>query len=153
MHSPTNRSRTGASPAQRPIATINSGGRPNTLNLQTRDLNSLLDTLDRHAEGERPSIKRGFVRWPFRHASIRMEIVQGSGARAAITVACRNLSRGGVFSACREPGVQVRFIGHSGIVVIIYTQPPYAVSVIAERGFERKLPLSGKLEIHRMWNL
>ncbi|MFA6045264.1 MAG: PilZ domain-containing protein [Phycisphaerales bacterium] len=67
-------------------------GRPNTLNLQSKSLDSLLDMLDA-AEGG--SNRRRYTRWSFRHKSVELRIVQNGGG-TSIKVAARNLSREGV---------------------------------------------------------
>ena len=67
-------------------------GRPNTLNLQAKSLDSLLDTLD---ASEGTSSKRRFTRWSFRQKSVELRVIQSGGA-TSIKVAARNLSREGV---------------------------------------------------------
>lgn len=67
-------------------------GRPNSLNLHAKSLDSLLDMLDA-AEGG--SHRRRHTRWAFRHKSVELRLVQSGGA-TSIKVAARNLSREGV---------------------------------------------------------
>lgn len=67
-------------------------GRPNTLNLQEKSLDSLLDVLDA-AEGG--SQRRKHTRWSFRHKSVELKLVQSIGS-TSIKVASRNLSREGI---------------------------------------------------------
>jgi CheY-like chemotaxis protein len=70
-------------------------GRPNTVNLEQSALEALLDELDAGSEGADSSKRRGYVRWPFRKASIRVSLVQGDNMETELSMACRNLSRGG----------------------------------------------------------
>ena len=68
----------------------------NTLRLAGHELTKLADDLD-HASGSSDgSFKRVHRRWPFRHASVRMEVSHPSGATTALHYACRNISSGGV---------------------------------------------------------
>ena len=74
---------------------VAAGGRPNSIGLGERELTELLDKLE--ASGtDGAAAKRDFVRWPFRHVSIKIQIFHPGGAVSAITVACRNLSRAGM---------------------------------------------------------
>jgi len=77
--------------AGRPVA----GARPNTLGLGQRELGELLDRFE-SPEPLSGRIKRDFVRWPFRHTSLRIQVFHPGGATAVITVACRNISRAGL---------------------------------------------------------
>ena len=70
-------------------------GRVNSLGLDGQDLESLLDSLD-GGDGHGAYKRRDFVRWPFRHASLRFHILHSDGSAARIQVACRNLSCGGM---------------------------------------------------------
>jgi CheY-like chemotaxis protein len=83
--------------------------RPNTLGLDRGQLIPLLDRLDfALGPGER-SLRRGFVRWPFRKETIELRFKHPGGTFAAIRVACRNLSRGGLsvlHSAFVHPGTE-----------------------------------------------
>lgn len=70
-------------------------GRPNTVNLEQRALEELLDELDDRSGASDASKRRHFVRWPFRQTSIRMHVTQALGMSSDLEVACRNLSCGG----------------------------------------------------------
>ncbi len=78
-----------------------SGHRPNSVNLSGADLERLLAELDRPpGQSETPAAKkRGFVRWQYRPLGVQMRVEQSGGggisSDATVTVACRNLSRGG----------------------------------------------------------
>ncbi|MFA6045265.1 MAG: PilZ domain-containing protein [Phycisphaerales bacterium] len=67
-------------------------GRPNSLNLRGKAMESLLEMLD---ACERPSSRREYSRWQFRRESIEMRLVQ-SGGSTNIKVLTRNISRGGL---------------------------------------------------------
>jgi twitching motility two-component system response regulator PilH len=77
--------------------------------LPARELAELLDQLD--GPDPHPSvIKRDFVRWPFRRASIAVRLVHPGGACSTLAVACRNISRGGMgvlHNAYMHPGTRV----------------------------------------------
>ncbi|HYF14526.1 MAG TPA: response regulator [Phycisphaerales bacterium] len=73
---------------------ITAAERPNTLNLNQRDLVSLVEKLEA-GDKNKPPVRREFSRWPFRHATIRVVLSQPSGAEVTLKLACRNLSRGG----------------------------------------------------------
>jgi CheY-like chemotaxis protein len=88
---------------------ITAAERPNTLGLHQRDLVSLIELLEAQDKGK-PTARRDFTRWPFRHATIRVTLLQPSGAEVNLKLACRNLSRGGVsllHNAFVHPGSQV----------------------------------------------
>jgi CheY-like chemotaxis protein len=70
-------------------------GRPNTVNLEQRALDELLDELDERSGASEASKRRDFVRWPFRQTSIGLRITQAGGITSTLEVACRNLSCGG----------------------------------------------------------
>lgn len=70
-------------------------GRPNTIGLQARDLDALLDQLDA-ASDEADNRRRDFVRWPLRRASVRIHVIHQDNTAARIQVACRNISCGGM---------------------------------------------------------
>lgn len=40
--------------------------------------------------------RRDFIRWPFVHASVRMKMHNGDGLQSEFSVACRDLSKGGI---------------------------------------------------------
>lgn len=69
--------------------------RINSLGLEGQDLDAFLDSLE---DGTGPDAfkRRDFVRWPFRHASLRFHVLHADGSAARIQVACRNLSCGGM---------------------------------------------------------
>jgi CheY-like chemotaxis protein len=70
--------------------------RPNTLGLESRHLDVLLNHLD-SPEGEaKGNSKRSFARWPFRRTAIKITIFHPGGSEVSLRLACRNLSRGGV---------------------------------------------------------
>lgn len=78
-----------------------SGHRPNSVNLAGAELDRLLAELDGppgQPEGAGAK-KRGFVRWQYRPLGVQMRVEQSGGggisSDATVTVACRNLSRGG----------------------------------------------------------
>lgn len=92
-------------------------GRPNTVNLEQSALEALLDELDAGSEGPDASKRRGYVRWPFRKASIRVNLVQGDNMETELSMACRNLSRGGASLLHRS------FL-HTGSRVRLYLPDP-----------------------------
>src|SRR5262245_25079873 len=69
--------------------------RPNTLGLQPRSLDALLDHLD-DPEDPKAVARREFVRWPFRRTTIHISIFHPGGSMVSLKLACRNLSRGGL---------------------------------------------------------
>ncbi len=82
--------------------------RVNTLGSQAKNLNDLLDELDR-APGTRSS-KRNHARLPFRAQAIATTIRQADGGEVHLRLACRNLSIGGMsllHSAYLHPGTSV----------------------------------------------
>lgn len=68
----------------------------NTLRLAGHELNKLAEELDLASAAGGAAFKRTHHRWPFRHASIRMEVSHPSGATTSLHYACRNVSSGGV---------------------------------------------------------
>ncbi len=84
-------------------------GRPNTINLDQRALDELLNELDDSSSAE-SARKRDFLRWPFRQTSIRIRIAQSRGIESELEVACRNISCGGasvLHSSYIHPGSKV----------------------------------------------
>lgn len=72
-------------------------GRLNTLGMGHKDLAQLHELLDSKGEAPEARRKRGFVRWPFRLASLPLKVMQpGSCIASELRVACRNLSAGGM---------------------------------------------------------
>lgn len=84
---PIRRVTTGTQPAK--------AGRPNTVNLEQRALDDLLNELDEKSGASEAAKRRDFVRWPFRQTSISLRITQAGGITSTLEVACRNLSCGG----------------------------------------------------------
>lgn len=83
-------------PGPNPRARIRpESGRPNSLGLHQRELAELLDQLD-GPDAPPKSIKRDFVRWPFRRTAIPVRLTHPNGIAADISVACRNISGGGI---------------------------------------------------------
>ena len=85
-------------------------GRPNTVGLHERELGELLDRFDAPEAGP-GNPKRDFVRWPFRRTSVQVRLIHPSGAITSVSVACRNISRGGVsaiHNAYLHPGTKCR---------------------------------------------
>ncbi len=81
--------------------------RPNSLGIHQKQLESLLDQVDRARVDTHAPKRRRFVRWPFRQETLVMRISHPGGSVAAVKVACRNLSHGGVsilHSAFLYPG-------------------------------------------------
>ncbi|GAB4383875.1 MAG: hypothetical protein Kow0022_04840 [Phycisphaerales bacterium] len=88
---------------------MENSGRQNTLGSQARGLEALLDELDRAADGN-AAIHRTHVRWPFRHAGITAHLTQPDGGDVTLSLACRNLSVGGMsvlHSAFLHPGTRI----------------------------------------------
>lgn len=88
---------TQAKPGAAPAA----GQRPNSVNMGGADLERLLAELDGPPGAENSAAKkRDFVRWQFRVDGVQMRVEQSGGggvsSNATVTVACRNLSRGGI---------------------------------------------------------
>lgn len=69
-------------------------GRPNSVNLKSHALESLLDRLDTPANAAQHG--RNFVRWPFRREALEVRMLHPGGSFVSIRVACRNISRGGI---------------------------------------------------------
>lgn len=74
---------------------ITAAERPNTLGISQRDLVTLLQKIEAAEKGKAP-VRRDFTRWPFRHATVKVTLVQPSGGEVHLRLACRNLSRGGI---------------------------------------------------------
>jgi CheY-like chemotaxis protein len=88
-------------------ADVVSRPRPNSLGIHQKQLESLLDRVDGARDDAQAPRRRRFVRWPFRQETLLMRISHPGGSVAAVKVACRNLSHGGVsilHSAFLYPG-------------------------------------------------
>lgn len=88
---------------------VANAGRQNTLGAQGRGLDALLDELDRSGDG-RVSRHRTHVRWPFRRASVTAHLTQPDGGDVTLSLACRNLSVGGMsvmHNSFLHPGTMV----------------------------------------------
>jgi CheY-like chemotaxis protein len=72
------------------------GKKLNSLRLDDRTLNAVLDRLDGEPEGQSPSTHRTYVRWPFRHTDIEVALTHPGGTKSSVLMACRNLSCGGI---------------------------------------------------------
>jgi CheY-like chemotaxis protein len=79
----------------KPGLKITAAERPNTLGINQRDLVTLLQKIEAAEKGKAP-VRRDFTRWPFRHATVKVTLVQPSGGEVQLRLACRNLSRGGI---------------------------------------------------------
>lgn len=87
------------------------GGRLNTVGLSERELSGVLGRL----EGGPPAkpgrgVKRVFARWPFPRTSVDVSVIHPGGSKTELSMACRNLSRGGIgllHSAYMYPGSRV----------------------------------------------
>ena len=69
--------------------------RLNSLNLTSKKLEQVLDLLDRGTDRGRHT-DRVDARWPFRQASISVQIEHPGGSSVEVLMACRNLSRSGI---------------------------------------------------------
>jgi DNA-binding response OmpR family regulator len=70
--------------------------RPNSVNLSAPALEALLDRLDEPESKGNASLKRGYVRWPFRRLAVTVGLIHPGGNTVNIRVAGRNLSNGGI---------------------------------------------------------
>lgn len=78
----------------------------NTIRLAGKDLERVLDDIDTQPP-DGAGYKRTFVRWPFRHGGVRIEVLEGSRICSSLRYACRNISGGGMsvmHSAYVHPG-------------------------------------------------
>jgi CheY-like chemotaxis protein len=81
-------------------------GRPNSLGLDAKKLDSLLARVDGR-NGSAARRRRKYVRWAFRKITVELQINHPGGSAITCRVACRNLSCGGigvVHSAFLYPG-------------------------------------------------
>lgn len=69
--------------------------RPNSLGISQAVLDALLERLETTSRSQ-AAVARGAVRVPFRRLSVAFTVLHSDGTAAHMTVACRNLSRGGV---------------------------------------------------------
>jgi len=111
------------------------GHRPNSIGIQSRELEQLCNLLDVRTSAE-AARKRDFIRWPFRHASLRLRIIHPGATTVQITVACRNLSCGGV-------SVMHSAYVHTGSPVIITLPHPKLGSVDVDGTVSRCTHLRG----------
>ena len=82
------------------------GERPNSIGFDETTLDKLLDLLDKR-EGEGGSLKRVFVRWPYRKGTVEIRLIEPMGSTRSIKMASRNISNGGLsllHSAFQYPG-------------------------------------------------
>ncbi|MFG0327187.1 MAG: response regulator [Phycisphaerales bacterium JB037] len=99
-----------------------SSARANTLGLDGRALDSLLEHLDQVGDGTKS--KREFVRMEFRKKSLPLKLTQAQGQSVVLRVVCRNLSRGGMavlHNAFVHPGTKCATVlnhARSGSTVI-----------------------------------
>ncbi len=68
----------------------------NSLRLDERMLNAVLDKLDTELDNQGVNTHRTYVRWPFRHTDIEVALTHPGGSKSSVLVACRNLSCGGI---------------------------------------------------------
>lgn len=84
--------------------------RPNTLGMNSKKLDEVLDILDRGGAADPSStVSRADARWPFRQPSVRVRVVHPGGTEVELRMACRNLSRNGaglLHSAFLYPGTR-----------------------------------------------
>lgn len=67
----------------------------NSIRMDLARLQKLLDLLDGKEAGKSKT-HRKFVRWPFRHLCVSLNILHQDGSRSTMGVACRNISCGGL---------------------------------------------------------
>ncbi len=75
--------------------TASERARLNSLNLSSKKLEQVLDLLDRGA-GRGVNAGRIDARWPFRQASVPVQIEHPGGSCVEVRMACRNLSKSGI---------------------------------------------------------
>ena len=88
---------------------VPTGRRPNSVGLGQRDLELVLNQIDRPGPGAAAK-RRAFVRFEYRCLSVRLDILQKDGAAPSVLVATRNLSAGGLsllHSAYAHQGAEV----------------------------------------------
>ena len=102
------------------------GTRANTVGFEEKNLDALLDSLDKKSSSQPTNVKRTFARWPFRMGSIKLALEHPGGSRVELTVACRNLSRGGT-------GVLHSAYVHTDTPCVIYLPKPDG-SLVKRRG-------------------
>jgi CheY-like chemotaxis protein len=88
----------------------------NTIRMAGSDLQKLQAELDLNSRNE-PSHKRSHHRWPFRHASVKIEVEHPGGATSTLNYACRNISAGGI-------SVLHSSFMHLGTKVIVFVPLP-----------------------------
>jgi len=67
----------------------------NTIRMARGDLERLQEELDLVPVGG-AALRRSHVRWPFRHAGVRIDVLAGGRVASSLHYACRNLSSGGL---------------------------------------------------------
>lgn len=89
-------------PDRSPVSRASKGSRvtprvSNTLNMDGAGLDRFLDARDAKQAGSKDeSFRRRHVRWPYRVATLRVEFSHPGGSDTKLSLACRNLSAGGV---------------------------------------------------------
>ncbi|MBS0195780.1 MAG: response regulator [Planctomycetes bacterium] len=112
-------------------------GRVNTLGIQQRDLEMLLEELDR-TQSDDCNLRREFIRRPFRRATMRMHILPQGGPKLEIKVACRNLSAGGA-------SILHSAYLHSGTKVIVFLPHPTMGEIEVRGQIKRGCHISGMI--------
>jgi CheY-like chemotaxis protein/HPt (histidine-containing phosphotransfer) domain-containing protein len=70
---------------------------PNTIHFNAEQLGEFLDAREKgDSSGKGGAANRVFVRWPYRVATVTAKFVHPGGSESSVTVACRNLSAGGI---------------------------------------------------------
>ncbi|QOJ01112.1 MAG: response regulator [Phycisphaeraceae bacterium] len=102
----------------------------NTIGVQRRDLDTMLEELDDTRCGVGADSKRKHVRWPFRKISVEIDLTQpGSSAPVRLSLACRNLSTEGV-------GLMHNAYVHVGTRVVVHL--PRGTGSVACAGVVRR---------------
>lgn len=70
--------------------------RLNTLGIRQSELEEISRKLDASTKDAKPDPKREYSRWPFRQTAIGVDMIHPGGSKVSLTMACRNLSSGGV---------------------------------------------------------
>ncbi|MBX3358450.1 MAG: response regulator [Phycisphaeraceae bacterium] len=84
------------SPSRRPSGVLASSGRVNTVGLNRRELDEILDSFEgANTDAENAPVRK-YIRRRFRHTRIPMQVFQPGGGLQTFPVACRNISTGGL---------------------------------------------------------